>query len=160
GLNGNAPEIAAGVEAAVKDGMDVINLSLGEAEIEPSRDLVVAAINAAADAGVVPVVAAGNDFEDFGRGSVDSPGSATKAITAAAVTKQLAIAGFSSSGPTPVSLQMKPDVAAPGADITSSVPPHEVTWASFSGTSIATPHAAGAAALLLHRHPNCTVAPV
>jgi subtilisin family serine protease len=160
GLNGNAPEIAAGVEAAVKDGMDVINLSLGEAEIEPSRDLVVAAINAAADAGVVPVVAAGNDFEEFGRGSVDSPGSATKAITAAAVTKQLAIAGFSSSGPTPVSLQMKPDVAAPGVDITSSVPPHAGTWASFSGTSMATPHVAGAAALLLQRHPDWTVAQV
>jgi subtilisin family serine protease len=160
GLNGNAPEIAAGVEAAVKDGMDVINLSLGEAEIEPSRDLVVAAINAAADAGVVPVVAAGNDFEDFGRGSVDSPGSASKAITAAAVNKQLAIAGFSSSGPTPVSLQMKPDVAAPGVDITSSVPPQEGTWASFSGTSMATPHAAGAAALLLQRHPDWTVAQV
>ena len=89
GLNGNAPEIAAGIEAAVRDGMDVINLSLGEAEIEPSRDLVVAAINAAADAGVVPVIAAGNDFDDFGYGSVSSPGSAAKAITAAAVTKQL-----------------------------------------------------------------------
>jgi subtilisin family serine protease len=160
GLNGNAPEIAAGVEAAVKDGMDVINLSLGEAEIEPSRDLVVAAINAAADAGVVPVVAAGNDFEDFGRGSVDSPGSASKAITAAAATKQLTIASFSSSGPAPVSLQMKPDVAAPGADITSSVPSHLGTWASFSGTSMATPHVAGAAALLLQRHPDWTVAQV
>jgi subtilisin family serine protease len=160
GLNGNAPEIAAGIEAAVKDGMDVINLSLGEAEIEPSRDLVVAAINAAADAGVVPVVAAGNDFEDFGRGSIDSPGSASKAITAAAVTKQLAIAGFSSSGPTPISLGMKPDVAAPGVDITSSVPPSRGTWASFSGTSMATPHVAGAAALLLQRHPDWTVAQV
>src|SRR6185369_11196453 len=90
GLNGNAPEIAAGVEAAVRDGMDVINLSLGEAEIEPARDIVVAAINAAADAGVVATIAAGNDFEDYGRGSVSSPGSALKAITAAAVSKQLA----------------------------------------------------------------------
>jgi subtilisin family serine protease len=160
GLNGNAPEIAAGIEAAVKDGMDVINLSLGEAEIEPSRDLVVAAINAAADAGVVPVIAAGNDFDDFGRGSIDSPGSAPKAITAAAVTKQLAIASFSSSGPTPVSLQMKPDVAAPGVDITSSVPPNRGAWASFSGTSMAAPHVAGAAALLLQRHPGWTVAQV
>ena len=160
GLNGNAPEIAAGIEAAVKDGMDVINLSLGEAEIEPSRDLVVAAIDAAADAGVVPVIAAGNDFDDFGRGSIDSPGSAAKAITAAAVTKQLQIASFSSSGPTPVSLQMKPDVAAPGVDITSSVPPTRGTWASFSGTSMATPHVAGAAALLLQRHPGWTVAQV
>jgi subtilisin family serine protease len=160
GLNGNAPEIAAGVEAAVADGMDVINLSLGEAEIDPARDLVTTAINAAADAGVVPVIAAGNDFEDFGRGSVSSPGNAAKAITAAAVTKQLAIASFSSSGPTPISLGMKPDVAAPGVDITSSVPPTDGTWASFSGTSMATPHVAGAAALLLQRHPDWTPAQV
>ena len=89
GLNGNAPEIAAGIEAAVRDGMDVINLSLGEPEIEPTRDLVVTAINAAADAGVVPAIAAGNDFDDFGNGSISSPGSAAKAITAAAVSKQL-----------------------------------------------------------------------
>jgi subtilisin family serine protease len=160
GLNGNAPEIAAGIEAAVRDGMDVINLSLGEAEIEPSRDLVVAAINAAADAGVVPVIAAGNDFDDFGYGSVSSPGSAAKAITAAAVSKQLAIASFSSGGPTPVSLAMKPDVSAPGVDITSSVPPHDGTWSSFSGTSMAAPHVAGAVALLLQRHPTWTVAQV
>ena len=160
GLNGNAPEIAAGVEAAVTDGMDVINLSLGEAEIDPARDLVATAINAAADAGVVPVIAAGNDYEDFGRGSVSSPGNAAKAITAAAVTKQLAIASFSSSGPTPISLGMKPDVAAPGVDITSSVPPSDGTWASFSGTSMASPHVAGAAALLLQRHPDWTVAQV
>jgi subtilisin family serine protease len=160
GLNGNAPEIAAGIEAAVKDGMDVINLSLGEPEIEPSRDLVVAAIDAAADAGVVPVVAAGNDFEDFGSGSVSSPGSAPKAITAAAVTKQLVVASFSSGGPTPLSLEMKPDVSAPGFDITSSVPPREGTWASLSGTSMASPHVAGAAALLRQRHPDWTVAQI
>ncbi|HZP30651.1 MAG TPA: S8 family serine peptidase, partial [Acidimicrobiia bacterium] len=160
GLNGNAPEIAAGVEAAVRDGMDVINLSLGEAEIDPARDLVATAINGAADAGVVPVIAAGNDFDDFGAGSVSSPGSAPKAITAAAVTKQLTIASFSSGGPTPISLGMKPDVAAPGVDITSSVPPHDGTWASFSGTSMAAPHVAGAAALLLQRHPDWTVAQV
>jgi subtilisin family serine protease len=158
GLNGNAPEIAAGIEAAVQDGMDVINLSLGEPEIEPTRDLVVAAINAAADAGVVPAVAAGNDFADFGRGSLSSPGSAEKAITAAAVTKQLVLAGFSGSGPTPISLELKPDVTAPGVEITSSVPKREGTWASFSGTSMAAPHVAGAAALLRQRHPDWTVA--
>ena len=74
GLDGNAAEIVAAIEAAVKDGMDVINLSIGEPEVEPSRDLVARAIDAAAAAGVVPVVAAGNDFDDFGRGSVASPG--------------------------------------------------------------------------------------
>ncbi len=162
GLNGNAPEIAAGIEAAVRDGMDVINLSLGEPEIEPTRDLVVAAINAAADAGVVPAIAAGNEFDDFGHGSVSSPGSAAKAITAAAVTKQLVVASFSSGGPTPLSLEMKPDVSAPGVDIWSSVPGSALrgTWTPFSGTSMASPHVAGGAALLLQRHPDWTVAQI
>ena len=71
GLDGNSPELVAAIEAAVEDGMDVINMSLGEPEIEPSRDIVVQALGAAARAGVVPVIAAGNDFDDFGRGSVE-----------------------------------------------------------------------------------------
>ena len=47
GLDGNSAEIAAAIEAAVSDGMNVINLSLGEPEVEPSRDIVVHAIDAA-----------------------------------------------------------------------------------------------------------------
>ena len=86
GLDGNSPELVAAIEAAVEDGMDVINMSLGEPEIEPSRDIVVQALGAAARAGVVPVIAAGNDFDDFGRGSVSSPGSTPEAITVGAVT--------------------------------------------------------------------------
>ena len=58
--------------------MDVINLSLGEVEIDPRRDLVAKALDAAADAGVVPVAAAGNDFADFGHGSILSPGTAVE----------------------------------------------------------------------------------
>ncbi|MDQ3065926.1 MAG: S8 family serine peptidase, partial [Actinomycetota bacterium] len=105
GLDGNSPELVAAIEAAVADGMDVINMSLGEPEIEPSRDIVVQALAAAARAGVVSVVAAGNDFEEFGRGSVGSPGAAPDAITVGAVTTSRAgaddvVAPFSSSGPT------------------------------------------------------------
>ena len=116
GLDGNAPEIVAAIEAAVNDGMDVINLSLGEPEIEPDEDVVARALDAAAAAGVVPVVAAGNDFDDFGYGSVTSPGNAEDAITVAAVTESTPsiVAGFSSAGPTTISLRLKPDVAAPG----------------------------------------------
>jgi subtilisin family serine protease len=160
GLDGNSPEIAAGIEMAVRDGMDVINLSLGEPEISPGRDIVVRAIEGAAAAGVVPVVAAGNEFGSFGRGSVSSPGSAASAITAGASTVAGRMADFSSAGPTPLSLRLKPEVTAPGVGILSSVPAREGTWASFSGTSMAAPHIAGAAALLAQRHSTWTVAQI
>jgi subtilisin family serine protease len=157
GLNGNSPEIVKGIDAAVADGMNVINLSLGEAEIDLDRDIVVKAIDAAADAGVVAAIAAGNDFDEFGYGSVSSPGDAPKAITAAAVTKDSVIADFSSAGPSGIDLGFKPDVSAPGVNIYSSVPSG---WDSFSGTSMASPHVAGGAALLLQRHSTWTPAQV
>jgi len=160
GLDGNSPEIVAGIEQAVRDGMDVINLSLGEPETTPSRDIVVRAIDGAAATGVVPVIAAGNDFEALGSGTVDSPGSAAGAITAAAATKSGTIAGFSSAGPTPVSLRLKPDVTAPGVSVLSSVPARYGTWGYLDGTSMAAPHVAGAAALLRERHPTWTVAQI
>jgi subtilisin family serine protease len=164
GLNGNSPELAAAVEAAVRDGMDVINLSLGEPEIEPTRDLVVQALNAAADAGVISAVAAGNDFSEFGLGSVGSPGAAAKAITAGASSgghgsiETDAPAGYSSAGPTPYTLKLKPDVTAPGSDVASAFP--NGAYGELSGTSMAAPHVAGAAALLRQRHPTWTPAQV
>jgi hypothetical protein len=158
--NGNAPEIVAAIEAAVRDGMDVINLSIGEPEIEPSRDVVALALDAAAARGVVPVVAAGNDYNDAGAGSISSPANSARSITVAAVelgSGSRLHADFSSVGPTTMSLRLKPDVAAPGVDILSSVPRG---WGGLSGTSMASPHVAGAAALLVQRHPSWTVAEV
>jgi subtilisin family serine protease len=156
--NGNSAELVAAIEAAVRDGMNVINMSIGEAEIEPSRDIVAKALDAAAAAGVVSVVAAGNDYNDVGAGSVGSPGNSARAITVGAVedgeSGGLVHADFSSVGPSSMSLRMKPDVAAPGVDVLSSVPGG---WTSISGTSMASPHVAGAVALLLSRHPSWTV---
>jgi subtilisin family serine protease len=160
GLDGNSPEIAAAIEQAVKDGMNVINLSYGEPEITPSRDIVVQAMNGAAKAGVAPVIAAGNDFDVLGSGSIGSPSTAGNAISVAAASKGDVIADFSSGGPSPVSLQLKPDVTAPGVSILSSVPRSQGTWRFIDGTSMASPHVAGAAAVLLQRHPGWKVAQV
>ena len=83
--NANSPAIVAAIEAAVADGMDVINFSGGEPEIEPSRDIVARALDAAAEAGVVPVISAGNEYGEVGAGSVSSPGTAERAIAVGAV---------------------------------------------------------------------------
>ncbi len=141
GLNGNSPELVAAIEAAVADGMDVINMSLAEAEIEPSRDLVALALDRAARAGVVPVVSGGNSFDELGQGSVNSPASSAQAISVGAVSTTRGgppntIASFSSAGPTPLSLRLKPDVLAPGSNILSSVPGG---WELLSGTSMSSP---------------------
>src|SRR3954452_13239887 len=82
----NTPEIVAAFEAAVSDGMDVINFSGGGPQVDPANDALVAAVHAVAAAGVVPVIAAGNDRDDFGVGSVGSPGTAPDAISVAAVS--------------------------------------------------------------------------
>jgi subtilisin family serine protease len=160
GLNGNVPELAAAVEAAVRDGMDVINLSLGEPEVDPARDLLARALDAAAAAGVIPAVAASNDFSEFGFGSVGSPGTSARAITVGASGGSTleTPASFSSAGPTPYSLRLKPDVMAPGVDVLSSLP--DGSFGTLSGTSMAAPHVAGAAALLRQRHPTWTPAQI
>jgi len=82
----NTPEIIAAFEAAVADGMNVINFSGGGPQVEPANDALIEAIHNVAAAGVVPVIAAGNDRDDFGNGSAGSPGTAPDAISVAAVS--------------------------------------------------------------------------
>ena len=288
--------------------MDVINLSIGGTEIDPASDGLVRAVQGAVAAGVVVVIAAGNERELLGYGSIDSPGAADGAITVAATSssryfaRSSAISGsapvptllrafgvavpdtehaprrvagrvlaaaavgdarlcsrrppgsfegaialadrggcsvlkkarvaraagavavlvppydasppvpeidetavpvlvapapvvsalesyladgaraainvrtatreeatlpgvvatFSSAGPTPFDQRLKPDIAAPGVAILSSVPDSSSNepgdWAVLDGTSMATPAVAGAAALLLEAHPEWTPA--
>jgi minor extracellular serine protease Vpr len=104
----NTPEIAAAFEAAVKDGMDVINFSGGGAESDPASDALVEAVANVAKGGVVPVMAAGNDRDLFGLGSAGSPGTAPDAISAAAVENRhvfspaLTVLSPSGAGPQPL----------------------------------------------------------
>ena len=86
GFSANAPEIVEAFEAAVSDGMDVINFSGGGPMGDPALDPTLEAVANVAKAGVVPVISAGNDREDFGFGTVGSPGVAEDAISVAATS--------------------------------------------------------------------------
>jgi minor extracellular serine protease Vpr len=106
----NTPEIVAAFEAAVRDGMNVINFSGGGPQVEPANDALVEAIHNVAAAGVVPVIAAGNDGDDFGLGSAGSPGTAPDAISVAAASNTHVFAPAL-------------DVTAPGApDVVKGIP--------------------------------------
>jgi minor extracellular serine protease Vpr len=74
------------------------------------------------------------------------------------------MAGFSSRGPTDVDFRVKPDVVAPGVNVLSSIPAAFCAappcWAFFQGTSMATPHLAGSAAVVLSQHPTWSAAQV
>jgi minor extracellular serine protease Vpr len=83
---GNTPEIVAAFESAVKDGMDVINFSGGGPQTDPNADALVEAVRNVAAAGVVPVISAGNDRDDYGFGTAGSPGTAPDAISVAALS--------------------------------------------------------------------------
>ncbi len=88
----NTPEIVAAFEAAVSDGMNVINFSGGGPQTDPANDAMIETIQNVVAAGVTPVIAAGNDRDDFGAGTVGSPGVAPDAITVAAVSNAVVYA--------------------------------------------------------------------
>jgi minor extracellular serine protease Vpr len=110
----DTPEIVAAFETAVRDGMDVINFSGGGPATEPRTDALVRTVANVANAGVVPVISAGNDRDDFGFGTTGSPGTAPEAITVAATsnTHVFAPALTVRDSAAPASVQQLPFVPA------------------------------------------------
>jgi minor extracellular serine protease Vpr len=86
GLTAQTPEIVAAFESAVRDGMNVINFSGGGPMTDPANDALVEAVANVVAAGVIPVISAGNDREEFGFGSAGSPGVAPESISVAALS--------------------------------------------------------------------------
>jgi minor extracellular serine protease Vpr len=111
------PQIVAAFESAVADGMDVINFSGGGPQTDPVNDAMNETVANVAAAGVVPVIAAGNDRDDYGLGSAGSPGTAPDAIAVAAVSNSHVFAPALSVLGGPPSLGAIPLQSAGGAKL-------------------------------------------
>jgi subtilisin family serine protease len=155
--SGQSSVIIAGIERALDpdqnpstdDAVNIISMSLGGSG-DPDDPMSQAIDNATA-AGVLCVIAAGNSGAYQ---SIGSPGCARTALTVGATDNNDVIAYFSSRGPSNSIYGIKPDILAPGVEINSTK--MGGGYISFNGTSMATPHVAGAAALLLQLHPDWT----
>jgi hypothetical protein len=157
GRNGGTDaQILAGITWATNQGVDVISMSLGGLTLGPETlSTYTEAIVKAVLKGIPVVIAIGND----GSQTSGSPGNDLFALAVGATDVRDRPAGFSGGGTklvrnsnyvNPALLPLaysKPDVSAPGVAVVSSVPGGG--WAALSGTSMATPHVAGALALLM-----------
>ncbi|MEV5610546.1 S8 family serine peptidase [Streptomyces sp. NPDC052225] len=156
--SGSESQIIAGMEWAAKDiKAKVVSMSLGSQEASDGTDPMAAAVNSLSqETGSLFVVAAGNAYGAY---TIGSPGAADAALTVGAVDADDRRADFSSQGPRTGDNGLKPDVSAPGVDILaarSSLVDGSGAYTTMSGTSMATPHVAGVAALLAQEHPQWT----
>ncbi|MFD0471483.1 S8 family serine peptidase [Nonomuraea thailandensis] len=151
----------AGMEWAAAQGADVVNLSLGTCCGNGTDPMSQALNELTRKHGTLFVTAAGNEADPL---TVSVPAAADEALAVGAVDKDTGteLAGFSSRGPRLDDAAVKPNIVAPGVDIVaarssaSSLPgiPGDDRHTAFSGTSMATPHVAGAAAILAQQHPE------
>jgi subtilisin family serine protease len=156
--SGSDSSVIAGMEWAVDAGAAVVNMSLGAGPTDGTDPLSTAVDRLTAQSGTLFVVSAGNDGGDF---TVGAPGAASAALTVGAVDRTENLAEFSSRGPRLGDLAIKPEITAPGVGIvaaraggTSMGTPVDEHYTAASGTSMAAPHVAGAAALLAQAHPD------
>ncbi len=151
--------VMAGMEWAATSGAKVVNMSLGDPSAPTDgSDPMAQEVDALSDQyGTLFVIAAGNN----GPQTVTSPGTAASALTVGAVDKQDQLAWFSSTGPVVGTGALKPDIVAPGVSITAArsedMTDGSTGWyRTLDGTSMATPHVTGSAAILAQQHPGWT----
>lgn len=155
--SGQESWIIAGMEWAAAQGADVVNMSLGSNEplVDCTDPMAAAVDRLSADGKTLFVIAAGNDAF---RERVSTPGCAPSALTVGAVDRDGDTADFSSRGPVAGDHRLKPEISAPGVDITAARMGRwgGIPYMAMSGTSMASPHVAGAAAILSQKHPEWT----
>lgn len=159
GGSGYISWILEGMEWAAAQKADVVSMSLGSDQPSDGSDPLSQAVETlSANGGPLFVVAAGNAGAP---GTIGSPSAAPSALTVGSITKQRAMSGFSSQGPALTDGGVKPEITAPGSDITAAraagtLESEAVSerYATLSGTSMATPHVSGSAAILKQAHPD------
>ena len=136
--SGYVSGIIAGLDWAVENGMQVVNMSLGtNTDMQALHN----AVDAASAAGVLLVAAAGNDGDgDPTTNNVDYPAKYSSVIAVGATASDDSVPAWSSDG-------AEVEVSAPGAGVLSTW--NDGYYKSISGTSMASPHAAGTLALML-----------
>ncbi|MEU1203546.1 S8 family serine peptidase [Streptomyces sp. NPDC005813] len=153
--SGQESWILAGMEWAARDAQaKIINMSLGGGG-DAGDPMSQAVDRLSRETGALFVIAAGNSGPD--PYSVGSPGVADAALTVGAVDGGDKLAEFSSQGPRSGDGGLKPEITAPGVDILAARSKDSSgsgPYTTMSGTSMATPHVAGAAALLAATHPD------
>ncbi|MER5698001.1 S8 family serine peptidase [Streptomyces mirabilis] len=138
---------------------EATRMSLGSSENADGDTVLARAVNElSAETGALFTIAAGNDGP--GARTVRSPGTADAALTVGAVDSSDALADFSSRGPRYGDDALKPEITAPGVGILAARSQYIATGSGYymtaSGTSMATPHVAGVAALVAAAHPDWT----
>ncbi|MEU0744595.1 S8 family serine peptidase [Streptomyces sp. NPDC006134] len=146
--------IIAGMQWAVDQGAKVVSMSLGSDGGTACQGPSVDAVKALSGRALF-VIAAGNAGA---RGTVSTPGCAPEALTVAAADRDGTTAPFSSRGPAVGGHEAKPDLSAPGVDVVAARAGGrgDRAYVTMSGTSMATPHVAGAAAILAQAAPDLT----
>ncbi|MFG2934866.1 S8 family serine peptidase [Streptomyces sp. NPDC048282] len=159
--SGQESWIISGMEWAANSGAKIVSMSLGGTASGPSDVMSETVDELSAATGALFVIAAGNTGPSDQ--TVGTPGIADSALTVGAVDKSDNLASFSSRGPRTGDWAVKPEITAPGVNITAARAagttmgtPVDDYYTTASGTSMATPHVAGAAALVAEAHPDWT----